>query len=347
MGSKKVLVGMSGGVDSSVAAWLLKEQGYDVTGVTMQMHPGGDPSDAARVAEAIGIPHRVLDFQEEFRRDVMNYFIAEYTRGRTPNPCIVCNRRVKWEALLEYGREMGAEYIATGHYARVVKLPNGRMTVRKSASAAKDQTYVLYQLTQEQLGRTLMPLGEYVKEDIRRMAEEQDLPVAHKPDSQEICFIPDNDYARFLLENGGVRAKEGNFVDAAGRILGRHKGIIHYTVGQRKGLGIAFGHPVFVKEIRPETDEVVLGENDEVFSSRLLCEDLNWMAVEGLLPGEELTADIKIRYSHRGEKARVRMLPDGRAECLFEKPVRAATPGQAAVFYDGDDILGGGTICRE
>ena len=362
MDKKKVVVGMSGGVDSSVAAWLLKEQGYEVIGVTMQIWQDEDPDltaenggccglsavdDARRVAETIGIPHYVMNFKREFKRDVIDYFIREYAAGRTPNPCIACNRYVKWEALLERSLAIGADYIATGHYARVAHLENGRMAIRKSVTAAKDQTYALYNLTQEQLKRTLMPVGEYEKDAIRRIAGEEHLPVAHKPDSQEICFIPDHDYARFITENSEVRAVPGNFVNAEGKVLGRHRGIIHYTVGQRKGLGIAAGHPVFVTEIRPDTNEVVLGENEDVFTGRLVCDKLNWMAIEGMAPGEERQALVKIRYSHQGAPALVRLLPDGRAECVFREPVRAVTPGQAAVFYEGDVILGGGTICRE
>lgn len=355
---KTVVVGMSGGVDSSVAAWLLKKAGYRVIGVTMETwtsreetpeKEGADvrePSaaeDAGRVAEKLSIPHYVLDFRQEFQHRVMDYFVDEYWHGRTPNPCTACNRFVKWEALLAWSREMGADYIATGHYARVEHLPGGRYTLRECALTGKDQTYALYNLTQDQLSRTLMPLGDYTKEQVRKIAEEIGLSVADKPDSQEICFIPDHDYAKFIEENTDCRIEEGNFIDKDGRILGRHKGITHYTVGQRKGLGLSMGRPVFVTEIRPETNEVVIGENEDVFSERLLCSHLSWMAIGGLF-GEEMRVTARIRYSHKGAPCLIRETDDGRVECLFDEPQRAAAPGQAVVFYDGDLVVGGGTI---
>lgn len=259
--SRKVVVGMSGGVDSSVAAWLLKEQGYDVIGVTMQIWQDEDTEvqeteggccglsavdDARRVAMDIGIPYYVMNFKNEFRKQVMDYFAAEYMAGRTPNPCIACNRYVKWESLLRRSLSIGAEYIATGHYARIEKLPNGRYAIKKSVTAEKDQTYALYNLTQDQLSHTLMPVGNYYKDEIRDMAEKLGLPVASKPDSQEICFIPDHDYASFIEEYTGKTMKPGNFVDLDGNVLGRHKGISHYTVGQRKGLNLAMGYPVLL-----------------------------------------------------------------------------------------------------
>ena len=263
---KKVVVGMSGGVDSSVAAYLLKEQGYDVIGVTMQIWQDEDRAveeenggccglsavdDARRVAAALEIPYYVMNFKKEFKEKVIDYFVQEYLHGRTPNPCIACNRYVKWESLLKRSMDIGADYIATGHYARVVQLENGRYTLKCSATLAKDQTYALYNLTQEQLKRTLMPVGEYTKDQVREIAEKINLRIANKPDSQDICFVPDGDYASFIEEEAAVKIPEGNFVDLDGRVLGRHKGITHYTVGQRKGLGLSLGHPVFVLEIRP------------------------------------------------------------------------------------------------
>ena len=295
MDKKRVVVGMSGGVDSSVAAWLLKEQGYEVVGVTMQIwqeepeqeleENGGccglsAVEDARRVAAMLDIPHYVMNFRADFQKYVIDYFVEEYLIGHTPNPCIACNRYVKWESLLKRGMEIGADYIATGHYARVRKLPSGRYTLQKSATEAKDQTYALYNLTQRQLAHTLMPVGEYTKEEIRAIAGRIGLRTANKPDSQEICFIPDHNYARFIeREQKGAVPPPGNFVTKDGKVLGQHKGITHYTIGQRKGLGIALGVPMFVAELRPDTNEVVLGGNEEVFGTALSGDKLNLMSI--------------------------------------------------------------------
>lgn len=358
MSKGKVIVGMSGGVDSSVAAMLLKKQGYDVIGVTMQIWQDEETAlqeenggccglsavdDARRVANQLDIPYYVMNFKKEFKEWVMDDFAHEYFRGRTPNPCIRCNRYVKWEALLHRSLSIGGDYIATGHYAKVVKLPNGRYTLKKAPSR-KDQTYALYNLTQEQLEKTLMPVGDYTKDEIRAMAEEMGLFVASKPDSQDICFIPDGDYQKFLFEYTGKKMPQGNFVDKTGKVLGTHEGITHYTIGQRKGLNLAMGHPVFVTEIRPESNEVVIGENTDVFKSVLTATDVNWMMIEPPKMGEKIRVWAKVRYAHQGASATVYRTEDEKLVCEFDEPQRAITPGQALVMYDGEYVVGGGII---
>ncbi len=357
MEKKKVVVGMSGGVDSSVAAYLLKQQGYDVIGVTMQIWQDEDKTvqeenggccglsavdDARRVANSLDIPYYVMNFKNEFQEKVIDYFVDEYKNGKTPNPCIACNRYVKWESLLTRSLGIGAEYIATGHYAQVEKLSNGRYAIKHSETPKKDQTYALYNLTQEQLSKTLMPVGAYTKEQIREMAEEISLQIATKPDSQDICFVPDGDYAAFIEKETKAPIKTGNFVSSDGTVLGKHKGIIHYTVGQRKGLGLALGYPAFVLEIRPETDEVVIGTKEESLSNTLRANNLNFMTIEDLT--EPMRVLAKIRYNHKGDWCVVEKVGEDEVLCTFEEPQRAITPGQAVVFYDGDYVLGGGTI---
>lgn len=356
---EKVVVGMSGGVDSSVAAYLLKEQGYDVIGVTMQIWEDEEQQrteenggccglsavdDARRVADRLEIPYYVMNFKQEFQKKVVDYFVEEYLAGRTPNPCIACNRYVKWESLLKRSMEIGADYIATGHYARIAKLPNGRFAIRNSVTARKDQTYALYNLTQFQLAHTLMPIGEYEKDQVRRIAQEAGLPVAAKPDSQDICFVPDGDYAAFLKKKAGERMPgEGDFVTWDGTVLGKHKGITHYTIGQRKGLGLSMGEPVFVSELRPKTNQVVVGEETQVFKKELLCDHLNFMGMEDLEEPRKVWA--KVRYAHKGQWCRIEKQGRDLIRAEFEEPVRAITPGQAVVFYEGEYVLGGGIIC--
>lgn len=354
--SKTVVVGMSGGVDSSVAAWLLKEQGYHVIGVTMQIwqedasaeYEGGccglsAVMDARRVAQMLDIPYYVMNFRQQFKQYVMDYFAEEYRKGRTPNPCIACNRYVKWEALLHRSMEIGADYIATGHYARIQQLANGRYVLGKSATADKDQTYALYSLTQEQLSRTLMPVGDYTKQEIRQMAADIGLNVADKPDSQEICFIPDKDYAGYIKRQSGRELPgEGNFVDQDGNVVGRHKGIIHYTIGQRKGLNLSLGKPVFVTEIRPESNEVVIGSNQDCFTNALTAKQINYMAEEHM--PDSFRAIAKIRYAHSGAEGLVERVSKDTVKVTFDEPQRAITPGQAVVFYQDDFVLGGGVI---
>lgn len=359
---KKVVVGLSGGVDSSVAAYLLKEQGYDVIGVTMQIWQEADiftqeedggccglsaVDDARRVAQLLDIPYYVMNFREDFKTSVIDYFIDAYKNGCTPNPCNACNRYVKWEALLRRAKEIGADYIATGHYARVKQLPNGRYTIQNSVTSAKDQTYALYNLTQEQLASTLMPVGAYTKDEIRAIAERIQLPVAHKQDSQDICFIPNGDYAKFIREETGEEAVPGNFVDLEGNVLGRHKGIIHYTIGQRKGLGLTAEVPLFVKELRPQTNEVIICRSEQLFEKECYVKEMNYMGISEWKTGEEIAAIGKVRYSHKGASCRLIRQEDGRVLCVFDEPQRAMTPGQAAVFYRDDYVICGGTIDRK
>lgn len=354
---EKVVVGMSGGVDSSVAAYLLKEQGYDVIGVTMQIWQDEEQctlekeggccglsavEDARRVAEVLDIPYYVMNFKENFQKNVIDYFVKEYQAGRTPNPCIACNRYVKWESLLQRSLAIGADYIATGHYARICHLPNGRYAIQNSVTAQKDQTYALYNLTQKQLAHTLMPVGAYEKPMVREMAEKAGLPVAQKADSMEICFVPDGDYASYIEKETNQSAIPGNFVDTQGRVVGRHKGIIHYTVGQRKGLNLAMGYPVFVVEIKPETNEVVVGKLEESLNQRVYMNQVNFMSEP--IFDEEKTYLGKIRYNHRGADCKVRKIAEDLYECTFQEEQRAVTPGQALVLYEDGMVAGGGTI---
>jgi tRNA-specific 2-thiouridylase len=334
------------------------EQGYKVIGVTMQIWPdmkeeireneGGCCSlsavdDARRVADKLGISYYVLNFKDVFQEKVIDYFNHEYLKGRTPNPCIACNRFVKFESMLQKAVSMGIDYVATGHYAKITfDEQKGRFLLKKSATDAKDQTYALYTMTQEQLSRTFFPLGDFTKDRVRELAEKLDLPVASKPDSQEICFVEDNDYGRYIRENTDAEIRPGYFVDLEGRKLGMHKGIIHYTVGQRKGLGNTFGKPMFVVAIRPEDNTVVLGEKNDVFSSELTASDLNFISIPELTG--EMRVKAKIRYSAKEADALISPLNNGRVHVLFDEPQRAITPGQSIVFYDKEDVVGGGVI---
>lgn len=350
MNSNQVIVGLSSGVDSSVTAYLLKQQGYEVIGATIDTGLGECPAEgAAAIARQLSIPHYVLDVKEIFQQAVVQPFAEAYYQARTPNPCVLCNPRVKWQALLSLADQLGARYVATGHYSRIVQLPNGRYTIEKAAY--KDQSYVLYHLSQEQLSRTLMPLYGYTKEQVRAIAAEQGLRSAQKPDSQEICFIPGDDYAGFLQSYTGRPDEPGDFVDKTGKRLGPHKGLIHYTIGQRKGLGIALGKRTFVTALRPETNQVVLGENEDCFQQGVLAEDVHFL----MTTPEQAAADAekgaaspalkgKIRYAHQEEPCRIRRREDGLWECIFQRPQRAVTPGQAIVWYADHRVYGGGTV---
>ena len=341
---KKAMIAMSGGVDSSVAAWLMKRDGYDCMGVTMRLFAGEDScerkghtccslddvEDARSVARQLGIPYFVFNFTEDFGTQIMDRFVCAYENGFTPNPCIDCNRYMKFEKLMKRAKELDYDYVVTGHYARIEE-QDGKFLLKKAIDEKKDQSYVLYSLTQEQLAHTLFPLGGMTKPQIREMAEEQGLINARKHDSQDICFVPDNDYAAVIEQEAPDRIPaEGNFVTEDGRVLGRHKGIIHYTVGQRKGLNLAMGHPVFVTEIRPETNEVVIGEAGDVFGDTLWCNDLNFMAVEDITEPVEVIA--KIRYSHSGAPCIIEKVEKDKVKCTFKEPVRAITPGQSVVM---------------
>jgi len=354
---KKVVVGLSGGVDSAVSAHLLKESGFEVIGVTMQIWEKDADNDspccgysaiqdAQNVAHFIGIDHYILNFREDFKKYVIDYFIDEYQKGRTPNPCIACNKYIKWQSLLQKARLLKADYIATGHYAKIAQNETGRYTLQVSADNTKDQTYALYNLTQEQLAYTMFPLGGYTKEKVRAIALEIGLNIANKPDSQEICFVPDNNYGAYLAENIDKEIAVGNFVDIDGNILGAHKGLIYYTIGQRKNLGIAFGKPMYVKELRVATNEVVLADDKDLFCDSLEATRLNFVSMAREDISDDFVAYGKIRYSHKPSKCMIKIDGD-KLYCKFDVPQRAITPGQAAVFYDeGGYVICGGVIDR-
>ena len=349
----KIIVGLSGGVDSAVAAYLLKSAGHDVIGVTLKTWSGENEQsrcceidDARRIAWKLDIPYYAVNCAAEFRRLVIEPFIDDYTKGKTPNPCVLCNRVLKWEQLLYAADSMMADYVATGHYASIVKHDNGLFSVKNAAYAEKDQTYMLYRLSQQQLKRTIMPLGGLAKSEVRAIAERAGLPVADKADSQEICFVTDGEYADYIEQNSeNYIPCEGNFVDESGAVIGRHKGLIHYTVGQRRGLGLAMGRPVYVKRIDAEKNEVVISGEESLYTREIFCGSLNFQSIPDIAVGQQTAANVKIRYRHSSQPAVITKCGSDMVRVLFDSPVRAATPGQSAVFYDDNGcVIGGGII---
>lgn len=349
-GKQTIAVAMSGGVDSSVAAALLKQQGHKVIGITMRLFAplttdsGSAARDAAIVAQQLGIPHYLVDFETDFRDLIICDFINEYRSGHTPNPCVACNRHIKFGLLLDKARELGADLLATGHYARKTVDSDGTCHLRMARNIRKDQSYFLYTLNQERLSRVIFPLGEIdSKDDVRRLAREFGLPVSEKGDSQEVCFIPNDDYVAFLEGNGALSSNPGDIVHVGGQTLGRHQGTHRHTIGQRKGLGVAWREPLYVVAIDTERNLLVVGEAPHVFAAGLAAEDLVWVTA----PAEnEFTATCKIRYRHQPVACRVRLLKEGRCQVSFTEPQKAVTPGQAVVFYRDDELLGGGRIVR-
>lgn len=347
---------MSGGVDSSAAAALLMERGYDVIGITLNVWPSEesglrcartccsvtDADDARHVCNKLGIPHYVLNMRDTFRKNVIDYFLDEYMEGKTPNPCIACNAHVKFEAMMHKADELGADYLATGHYASIIKTAEGELALKRSADSHKDQTYVLYMLGQRQLSKLLLPCGEYTKPEIRRIAQKYGLPNFKKPDSQDLCFVGPEGYAQFIKNNRANLARPGEII-MDGKAVGHHSGIYNYTIGQHKGLGSISNEKLFVTAIDSKNAVIYIGKEDKLFSRSMLVENLKYMLKSKMKDGAK--AGVKIRYSAREAPAVLHISGDS-ARVVFEKPQRAVTPGQAAVFYDGDTVIGGGVIAK-
>jgi len=347
---KKVLVAMSGGIDSSVSAALLKQKGFEVVGIYMKMLPDSsqknhDQSEqmSAQTADSLGIEHFSIDLSQKFKSQIIDYFVKEYSQGRTPNPCVKCNPYLKFNVLLEESKKIGADYIATGHYVRIEKKSNSpEFYIKKGRDKKKDQSYFLYLLNQRHIQKALMPLGSKKKEQVVKKAQELNLPKAQGRESQEICFIPENDYVSFLRKRSSNGFKPGPILDSQGNILGEHQGYVRFTIGQRRGLGLAAAHPLYVLDINPNTNEIIVGPEKSLYKKTLTADEINW--VSGKLLKSPLTVKAQIRYNHTPQKALVRPKGSDLIQVEFEEPQRAVTPGQSVVFYDGDILLGGGTI---
>ena len=343
---KRALIAMSGGVDSCTAAYLMQQAGYDCTGCTMRLHDAAknDADDAKAVCERLHMPHFVPDCRAEFHNKVIEKFVQSYAEGRTPNPCLDCNRCLKFGRLMQEADALGCDTLVTGHYARIEQAPDGSFLLKKAADPAKDQSYVLYMLTQRQLARICFPLGGLTKAQVRQTAAEQGFVSAHKSESQDICFVPDGNYAAVIEAETRLPAVPGDFTDSAGNVIGQHAGIIHYTIGQRRGLGIALGAPAYVCGIDAENNRVIIGQQADLFTDCVYLQNMNWIA--GAPPAGPVRCAAKIRYRHREQPALLTFTEENTAVLRFDAPQRAVTPGQAAVCYDGDTVLGGGEIIR-
>lgn len=342
MTSKRIAVAMSGGVDSSVTAYLLKEAGYDVIGITMDLVEQKQSFiDASEVANKLGISHYVLDCKAEFEQKIISYFVTDYQNGRTPNPCVVCNSKIKFGFLLDKAKELGADYLSTGHYALIYKT-NNRYVIKKGIDTTRDQSYFLYLLSQYQLSHTILPLGEYKKKDVRKIAAELEIGVHEKPDSQEICFITKGNYYEFIRNKLNKSLQPGPILDKKGKVLGQHQGIALFTIGQRRGLGIAVGSPLYVIAIESDKNAIIVGQETDLYSNSLVAKDVNWIAIKKLEKEMEIMA--KIRSFHPGTKAIISLLDNDKIKVEFVEPQRAITPGQSVVFYKDDVVIGGGVI---